>query len=318
MSVTLKSMIKDTKDGVSILKKWNNDSEFLSKFMNVSASTKNKRSPTMQVLNKFNLLYVVQSIADRSDGIYKIGVSKGVGRLNEYVKMHGAPESKNQKNRCTGVYIVFLAGQLRTDAISRSTTAGKLDAELVSSYYRHNKWSNTREKQIFDELTTLGYSPIRGNEWYQFKDNGDKLKKIVLKSVGNATKDVQSKLKAQIEEGKILKPGDYVISVVSHTTGNKSTNKGEYYYKLEWNTKQLSTLSSKEKKAKKKAVMTPYTYESLKTIYNEINRRNNPTHKKKTVGDDIVKLVHDYIVKHNLTTKDKTYGTHRKTRSSTY
>ena len=138
-----------------------------------------------------------------------------------------------------------------------------------------------------------------------------------MKSVGNATKDTQSKLKAKIEEGKILKPGDFVISVVSHTTGNKSTNKGEYYYKLEWNTKQLSTLSSKEKKAKKKAVMTPYTYESLKTIYNEINRRNNHQ-KHKSVGDDIVKLVHEYIVKHNLTTKDKTYGTHRKTRSSTY
>ena len=87
MGVSLKSLTKDTtKDGVFVLKVWDDTSPLLSAFMDVKASTKTKRSPTMRALNKLNLLYVVQSKADRYKNIYKVGVSKGVGRLNDMSK----------------------------------------------------------------------------------------------------------------------------------------------------------------------------------------------------------------------------------------
>jgi hypothetical protein len=62
----------------------------------------------MQALDKCNLLYVVQSQADRTNHIYKIGVSKGVGRLHEHVKHHGGPGSTKaapQMGRCVGVLV---------------------------------------------------------------------------------------------------------------------------------------------------------------------------------------------------------------------
>ena len=70
MSVSLKSLTKNTtKDGVFVLKVWDDTSPLLSAFMDVKASTKTKRSPTMRALNKLNLLYVVQSKAGRYKNI---------------------------------------------------------------------------------------------------------------------------------------------------------------------------------------------------------------------------------------------------------
>jgi hypothetical protein len=83
---------------------------------------------------------------------------------------------------------------------------------------------------------------------------------------------------------------------------------------LKWNSNQLKTLTPKQTKVGKKAGMTPYTYESLKTAYGEQNKRNKIS---PGLGDDIIRLVHDYIEKYNLNVKDKTYDTKRKTRSST-
>jgi hypothetical protein len=316
MSVTIKSLVKSkTKDGVSILKPWKTNSELLSRFMNVQHSSKTKRSPTMRLLDKFNLLYVVQSQADRSNNIFKIGVSKGVGRLNEYVKMHGDPDSKThpQTSRCTGVYLVYLAGKLRADASSRKSTAGKLDAEIVD-YYRHSKWSIRKERQIFAVLKRNGVLPARGNEWFQVNDNGDKLKRIVTQSAGAATKEAQDNLKEELENGRLIKADNSVVSVGKPLLGGLPANKGVYYYKLEWNTSQLEALTPKQIKAGKKARLTPYTYESLKTSYSEQNKRNKVS---EGLGDNIVKLIHTYIMKHDLTMKDKSYDVKRKTRSNT-
>ena len=83
---------------------------------------------------------------------------------------------------------------------------------------------------------------------------------------------------------------------------------------MKWNATQLETLTPKQKKDGKKAKQTPYTYESLKTAYSEQNKRNKVS---QGLGDDIVKMIHNYIVKHDLTLKDKTYDTKRKTRSNT-
>ena len=79
MTVTINSLTEEiTKEGVRVLQKWSVNDVLLSDFMNTPSSTKTRRSATMRELNKLNMLYVVQSKADRSNNIFKVGVSKGV------------------------------------------------------------------------------------------------------------------------------------------------------------------------------------------------------------------------------------------------
>ncbi len=99
--------------------------------------------------------------------------------------------------------------------------------------------------------------------------------------------------------------------------------KGVYYYELKWNTKQPETITSKQKKRNGtlyKSKLTPYTYENLATSYSKRIGRDKIG--VNSVGSDIVKMVHAYIEKNNLTLKDKSYDVNkhpsniRKTRSS--
>ena len=288
MSVSLKSLTKNTtKDGVFVLKVWDDAPTLLSAFMDVKSSTKTKRSPTMQTLNKLNLLYVVQSKADRYKDIYKVGVSKGVGRLNEYVKMHG-----NGNGKCSGVYLIYLAGRKRADAESRKTKAGKTDADIVD-YYRHSNWSNNREKQILRDLNLKGITPVRGKEWFQINDGGSVLKNIIIKGAGEATIDYLS----AIEDQRVITPDDGVTSIDKHIIGDTKKTKGVLYYRLKWKKQQLEKLTARQLLSKKPE-MTPYTFENLKSIYKERTKRNliSPS-----MGDDIVKLAHAYITKEAIT-----------------
>jgi len=288
MSVSLKSLTKDTtKDGVFVLKAWDDAPTLLSAFMDVKSSTKTKRSPTMQTLNKLNLLYVVQSKADRYKDIYKVGVSKGVGRLNEYVKMHG-----NGNGKCSGVYLIYLAGRKRADAESRKTKAGKTDADIVD-YYRHSSWSNNREKQILRDLNLKGITPVRGKEWFQINDGGSVLKNIIIKSAGEATIDYLS----AIEDQRVITPDDGVISINKHIEANEKESKGVLFYRLKWKKKKLEKLTPKQRLTKKPE-MTPYAYEDLTSTYKERTIRNRISQSK---GDDIVKLVHAYIKENRIT-----------------
>ena len=66
---------------------------------------KKGRSLSTEALDKYALLYVVQSKSGRYKGIYKLGVSSGSSRLLEYFKMHG-----DKQGRCSGVYLMYLAG----------------------------------------------------------------------------------------------------------------------------------------------------------------------------------------------------------------
>ena len=168
MTVTVQSLTKSvTKEEVRVFREWAPESkEYLSAFLNTTASTKQRRSPEMQALNKCNLLYVVQSRADRTNHIYKIGVSKGVGRLHEYVKHHGKPEKPLQRGKCSGVFLIYLAGQERKDPSSKSTTAGKRNASIVDSYANYDTWTKRKEKLIFEELKSQGLDPVRGKGWY--------------------------------------------------------------------------------------------------------------------------------------------------------
>ena len=221
-----------------------------------------------------------------------------MSRLNEYVKMHGDPQSKThpQKGRCTGVYLIYLAGQERRDAMSRQTTAGKRDADIVNSY-RRSKWSIRKERQVLDELNRQGLKPARGNEWFQVKDNGNKLKRLIELSTGDATKERHVKDLQEREESITLRQDDAVETVEGKIRGQLKSNAGVYFYKLKWNRPQKEALTPKQKRAGKKPKLTPFTYENLKTIYKERAKRNRLS---KGMGDNIIRLVHEYINKNNV------------------
>ena len=67
---------------------------------------------------------------------------------------------------------------------------------------------------------------------------------------------------------------------------------------------QRETLTSKQRKNGKKPKLTPFTYESLKTTYKEQNKRNKIA---PGMGDNVVRLVHDFVQKNKLERKDRNY-----------
>ena len=56
-------------------------------------------------------------------------------------------------------------------------------------------------------------------------------------------------------------------------------------------------LAPKQKRAGKKPKLTPFIYENSKTIYKERAKRNRLS---KGMGDNIIRLVHEYINKNNV------------------
>jgi hypothetical protein len=68
------------KKGITTLPPWATKKVFLSDFLNKHQH---------RTINQYNLLYVIQSRSDVTNGVYKIGVSSGRHRLGECVKHHG-------------------------------------------------------------------------------------------------------------------------------------------------------------------------------------------------------------------------------------
>lgn len=260
----------------------------LSVFLNSRPSdrTKSEVSPEMRKYNKYNLLYVVQSKADRATSVYKIGVSKGVGRLNEYVKMHGMPTDPRQKAACAGSYLVYLAGTLRTDAASRETTQGKIDAEIVNSYKNANSvWSRRKEKSIFESLQLKGMKPVRGKEWYLVPGAKEKseLKRVVVQSLGEATRESE----AHHEQSIAVTNKDKIMSVTSRSMGQTGENKGEWVHYLKWNRP-----FSRKDKAGKTHHDEPVTLKGLYARKKYFNA-NGMTH-----GSRGIALVHAWLADH--------------------
>ena len=68
---------------------------------------------------------------------------------------------------------------------------------------------------------------------------------------------------------------------------------------------QRETLASKQRKAGKKPKLhCLLTYEPLKTTYEEQNKRNKIAPR---MGDNVVRLVHDFVRKNKLESKDRNY-----------
>ena len=69
------------------------------KFLNYKVFSKfglNKPLPQFldakkETLKMYNLFYVVQSASDKSNNVYKVGVSTGLKRISSYVSSHGDP-----------------------------------------------------------------------------------------------------------------------------------------------------------------------------------------------------------------------------------
>ena len=299
MAVTVNSLTKKTtKEGVRVFKEWGTPSSdpLLSVFLNTQASTKERRSLTMQALDTCNLLYIVQSQADRSHGIYEIGVSKGVGRLHEYVKHHGEPESKKvpQKSRCSGVFLVYLAGQQQKGGGGNASTAGKRNADTVDSYATHAPWTRRKEKQIFEELGGEGFKPVRGKEWYLVKTaDMSKLREIVEKSTGAATRDRA----ARVEKDMHLNKGDKVVSVEYGAVARRGPNKGKIEYGLKWN-RPFPLTRAQIAKRKKSTSVEPAT---LTKLYARESTENKLSAGRGTAAVD---LVHAYIKKRKTADPD--------------
>ena len=112
-------------------------------------------------LQKYNMLYVVQSKNDVENNVYKVGVSAGVGRIKEYTKHHG----ESGKGKCAGVFLLYLVGTIATSR-SRKSAQGKIDAEIRSGYIYRLPWSRKRETEIKRELKKVGFKAVRGTEWF--------------------------------------------------------------------------------------------------------------------------------------------------------
>jgi hypothetical protein len=107
---------------------------FLSDYLDMKSPETRKRSDPTKALDAYSLLQVVQSKSDKEKSIYKVGVSKGVSRLNEYLKMHG-----DSVGRCSGVYLIDLAGVKTRPNVAAS-----------------KQWNYEKESQIKQTLKTRG------------------------------------------------------------------------------------------------------------------------------------------------------------------
>ena len=124
--------------------------------------TKFIRKKTGAFLNKYNLLYVVQSVNDTDNDVYKVGVSSGIGRLKSYTTNHG----ESGEGKRAGVFLLYLVGTIAT-AKSRKSTQGQIDAEIRSGYIYRLPWSRKRETEIKRELKGDGFKAVRGTEWFK-------------------------------------------------------------------------------------------------------------------------------------------------------
>ena len=183
---------------------------FLSDFMDVSSKDivtlnntleddeedrdKKVHSPSTVALSKYSLLYVVQSKSDRTKGIYKVGVSTGANRLLEYFKMHG-----DKKGKCSGVYLVYLAGVLHDPKLKRS------------------QWNYRKEAQIKRTFKQRKIPSVRGHEWMGVsKENLEAFKKIVTESRGIISRDNTQRVATAIRDGSVPKRKDAVVKVLKH------------------------------------------------------------------------------------------------------
>ena len=153
------------------------------KFNNYRVLSKWSRTKSLAVyldtnedtLKKYNMLYVIQSVADKHNDIYKVGISSGLSRIKSYVSHHG-DERKLSKNRCAGVTLIYLAGTKRPEF-----QTSRAEAALLDGYALKAKWAKLREEKIKKTLESLGHMPsVRGTEWFGVKmADIEKFKKIV-------------------------------------------------------------------------------------------------------------------------------------------
>jgi hypothetical protein len=119
------SKIVTLKINVKILHACDKGRTDLSKFLRGKTAT----------LNKYKMLYVVQSKNDIDNHVYKVGISSGIGRIKEYTKHHG----ESREGKCSGLSLLYLAGTTAT-ARSRKSAQGKIDTEIVSGYIYRLPW----------------------------------------------------------------------------------------------------------------------------------------------------------------------------------
>ena len=155
------------------------------KFLNYKVFSKfglNKPLPQFleakkETLKMYNLFYVVQSASDKSNNVYKVGVSTGLKRISSYVTSHGDPRKLKNK-RCAGVDLIYLAGTKMPEyQTSRS------ESERLAGYMLKQKWSEIKEKFVKKELVAQGFEISRGDEWFYVKTSElSKFKKIVTEN----------------------------------------------------------------------------------------------------------------------------------------
>lgn len=166
--------------GVTVLKKFNASKrkQLLENFL---------KTHSISTLNDYNMMYVLQSMNDFNNNIYKIGVSAGPWRLREYDRFFGP--SKNSEGQCGGAYLIFLAGQKSPYRKAR-TKKQKDEADIKFTYQTKKHWSKRKEKQIFEILQEKGFIKMRGNEWWQIPDERlDEFKEVVNGMTPQITKE---------------------------------------------------------------------------------------------------------------------------------
>ena len=278
---------------------------FLSDFMDVSSKDivtlnntleddeedrdKKVHSPSTVALSKYSLLYVVQSKSDRTKGIYKVGVSTGANRLLEYFKMHG-----DKKGKCSGVYLVYLAGVLHDPKLKRS------------------QWNYRKEAQIKRTFKQRKIPSVRGHEWMGVsKENLEAFKKIVTESRGIISRDNTQRVATAIRDGSVPKRKDAVVKVLKHSkVTKKGDDFGKLFYTLQWRYPQISThlkgmkgdatKISKQSKIQK----TNQTNDTLETM---LKKKDGFNRLGRNMGTNAIALIHKYIVDNDLQKKDRFY-----------
>ena len=249
---------------------------------------KGRRSLSTKALDKYALLYVVQSKSDRYKGIYKLGVSSGSSRLLEYFKMHG-----DKQGRCSGVYLMYLAGVVLKP---------------------HTKqWNYHKEKQIKTTLKQLKIPSVRGDEWVGItKQNLAFFAKLVKKPLVDISKENTERVAKAIEEGSVpATRGDGVKKVLGHgKVTAKNADKGKLYYILQWGKPQISThLKDSGKDARKiaKKANIPVTHLTYNTLEHMLKNKAGFNALKRNMGTLAIQIIHKYIVDHKLEEKDLFY-----------
>lgn len=247
---------------------------------------KKVHSASTIALDKYSMLYVIQSKSDRAKGIYKVGVSTGANRLMEYFKMHG-----DKKGKCSGVYLIYLAGVERDKTKVRS------------------QWNYRKERQIKDTLKRLKMPSVRGSEWIGVtKENLNAFKEIVTRPMGEITNKRRAALVTAIKDDGLFKKDEAVLKVSKPIKGQYDDNKGDYYYKITWRNPQIAT-HGKGNNLHKLTMPGPlkrdyHTYQSLEEMM-AIKPAMNKA--RRGMGTNAINMVKKYIVDNNLQKKDRFY-----------